>query len=126
MTKEEILEAIDTMTVMELHELVEALKEKYNVTAAAPMMAMGAMPAAATDAGEAAQEKSTYDVIITEAGQQKIQVIKALKEVIGVGLKEAKELVDAAPKAVKENCTEEEANKIKEALEAVGATVELK
>lgn len=126
MTKEEILEAIDTMTVMELHELVEALKEKYSVTAAAPMMAMGAMPAAATDAGEAAQEKSTYDVIITEAGQQKIQVIKALKEVIGVGLKEAKELVDAAPKAVKENCTEEEANKIKEALEAVGATVELK
>lgn len=126
MTKEEILEAIDTMTVMELHELVEALKEKYNVTAAAPMMAMGAMPAAAADAGEAAQEKSTYDVIITEAGQQKIQVIKALKEVIGVGLKEAKELVDAAPKAVKENCTEEEANKIKEALEAVGATVELK
>lgn len=125
MTKEEILEAIDSMTVMDLHQLVEALKEKYNVTAAAPMMAMAGMPMAAGD-GEAAPEKSTYDVIISEAGQQKIQVIKAVKEAIGIGLKEAKELVDAAPKAVKENCTEEEANKIKEALEACGATVELK
>ena len=125
MTKEEILEAIDSMTVMDLHQLVEALKEKYNVTAAAPMMAMAGMPMAAGD-GEAAPEKSTYDVIISEAGQQKIQVIKAVKEAIGIGLKEAKELVDAAPQAVKENCTEEEANKIKEALEACGATIELK
>ena len=122
MTKEEILEAIDSMTVMDLHQLVEALKEKYNVTAAAPMMAMAGMPMAAGD-GEAAPEKSTYDVIISEAGQQKIQVIKAVKEAIA---SEAKELVDAAPKAVKENCTEEEANKIKEALEACGATIELK
>ena len=125
MTKEEILEAIDSMTVMDLHQLVEALKEKYNVTAAAPMMAMAGMPMAAGD-GEAAPEKSTYDVIISEAGQQKIQVIKAVKEAIGIGLKEAKELVDAAPKAVKENCTEEEANKIKEPSEACGATIELK
>ena len=125
MTKEEILEAIDSMTVMDLHQLVEALKEKYNVTAAAPMMAMAGMPMAAGE-GDAAPEKSTYDVIISEAGQQKIQVIKAVKEAIGIGLKEAKELVDAAPQAVKENCTEEEASKIKEALEACGATVELK
>jgi large subunit ribosomal protein L7/L12 len=125
MDKDQILEAIDSMSVMELHELVEALKEKYNVTAAAPMMAMAGAPAAGGD-GDGAPEKSTYDVIINEAGQQKIQVIKALKEAIGVGLKEAKELVDAAPKAVKEDCDEEEANKIKEALEGVGATVELK
>lgn len=126
MTKEEILEAIDNMKVLELHELVEALKEKYGVTAAVPMMAMAG--AVGPGAGEAAAEaeKSTYDVIITEAGQQKIQVIKALKEVTGLGLKEAKDLVDAAPKAVKENCSEEEANKIREALEAAGASIEVK
>jgi len=125
-TKEEILEAIDNMKVLELHELVEALKEKYGVTAAVPMMAMAG--AVGPGAGEAAAEaeKSTYDVIITEAGQQKIQVIKALKEVTGLGLKEAKDLVDAAPKAVKENCSEEEANKIREALEAAGASIEVK
>ena len=126
MTKEEILEAIDNMKVLELHELVEAIKEKYGVTAAVPMVAMAGMAGPAAGEAAAEAEKSTYDVIITEAGQQKIQVIKALKEVTGLGLKEAKDLVDAAPKAVKENCSEEEANKIREALEAAGASVEIK
>ncbi len=124
MTKEEFLEAIDKMTVLELHELVEALKEKYDVTAAAPMMMGPMMPMAGGEA--AAEEKSTYEVVLSEVGQQKIAVIKAVREATGLGLKEAKELVDAAPKAIKEDATEEEANKLKDALEAAGATVELK
>ena len=125
-TKDEMLEAIDKMTVLELHELVEALTDKYGVTAAAPMMAFaGPMPTG--DAGAAAEdEKASYDVIIAEVGQQKIALIKAVKEVLGIGLKEAKELVDATPKAVKTGVSEEEANKLKDALEAAGAVIEVK
>lgn len=125
MTKEELLDVIDRMTVLELSELVNALKEKYGVTAAAPMMAMPGT-AAPEAAAPVEQEQTAFDVILQEVGQQKITVIKAVKDVVGLGLKEAKELVDAAPKAVKEGVSQEEAEKIKNALEAAGATVEIK
>jgi large subunit ribosomal protein L7/L12 len=126
-TKDEMLEAIDKMTVLELHELVEALKDKYGVTAAAPMMAFaGPMPTGDAGGAAAEDEKATYDVIIAEVGQQKIALIKAVKEALGIGLKEAKELVDAAPKAVKTGVSDEEAAKLKDSLEAAGAVIEVK
>jgi large subunit ribosomal protein L7/L12 len=124
----EIIEKISGLTVLELSELVKALEEKFGVTAAAPMM-MGMMPAAAAAGGEApaADEGPTsFNVVLKEVGQQKIQVIKEVRALTGLGLKEAKELVDAAPKAVKEGVQEEEAKKVKEALEAAGATIEIK
>lgn len=122
MTKEEILEAIENMTVLELAELVEALEEKFGVSAAAPV-AMAAAPAAAE--GGAAEEKTEFNVVLKAAGNQKIKVIKAVREITGLGLKEAKALVDEAPKAVKEGIPQDEAEKIKEQLEEVGATVEI-
>jgi len=120
-----IIEEIAGLSVLELSELVKALEEKFGVEAAAPMMMAGAMPAAAAEAA-ADEGPSAYDAILKEIGSQKIQVIKEVRAITGLGLKEAKELVDGAPKPIKEDCTEEEAKEIKEKLEAVGAVVELK
>ncbi len=126
MTKEEFLTAIDQLTVLELHELVEALKEKYGVTAAAPMMMGGFMPGAGAGGPAAEEEKSTYDVLLTAVGDAKLEVIKAVREVLGIGLKEAKEMVDKCPATLKEGVQPDEAEKIKNTLEGTGATIELK
>ena len=126
--KDQILEAIDTMTVLELSELVKAFEERYGVTAAAPV-AVAAAPAAGGDgaaAGAAAEEQSEFDAVLTDVGANKILVIKAVRELTGLGLKEAKDLVDAAPKAVKEGVAKEEAEAAKEKLAEAGATVEVK
>ncbi len=126
--KDAILEAIDTMTVLELSELVKAFEERYGVTAAAPV-AVAAAPAAGGDgaAGAAAtEEKTEFDAVLTDVGANKILVIKAVRELTGLGLKEAKDLVDAAPKAVKEGVAKEEADQVKEKLAEAGATVEIK
>lgn len=121
-----IINSISELTVLELSELVKALEEKFGVTAAAPMM-MGAMPAMGGAAAAAEDEGPTaYDVILKEHGSQKIAVIKKVKEITGLGLKEAKDLVDAVPKTVKEKVPQDEANKLKEELESVGAVVEVK
>jgi large subunit ribosomal protein L7/L12 len=125
--KEEILEAISTMTVLELSELVKAVEEKFGVTAAAPMAVAAAAPAAAGDgAAPAAEEKTEFDAVLTEVGPNKILVIKAVRELTGLGLKEAKDLVDAAPKAVKEGVAREEAEQVKEKLAEAGAAVEIR
>jgi large subunit ribosomal protein L7/L12 len=127
LTKDEILEAIDTMTVLELSELVKAFEERYGVTAAAPVAVAAAPAAAAADGGAAAaEEKTEFDAVLTDVGANKILVIKAVRELTGLGLKEAKDLVDAAPKAVKEGVTKEEADAVKEKLAEAGATVEVK
>ena len=123
MNKEEILEAIENMTVLELAELVEELEEKFDVSAAAPVAAAGAVAGAA---GGGEEEKSEFDVVLTGAGSSKIKVIKAVREITDLGLKDAKALVDDAPNPVKEGLEEEEAEEIKEKLEEVGATIELK
>jgi len=126
--KDQILEAIDTMTVLELSELVKAFEERYGVTAAAPV-AVAAGPAAGSDgagAAAAVEEQTEFDAVLTEVGANKILVIKAVRELTGLGLKEAKDLVDAAPKAVKEGVTKEEADAAKEKLAEAGATVEVK
>ncbi|NLJ87059.1 MAG: 50S ribosomal protein L7/L12 [Firmicutes bacterium] len=123
MTKEQILEAIENMTVLELSELVEAIEERFGVSAAAPV-AMAAMPGAPAAAEEA--EQTEFDVILTGPGDKKIQVIKVVREITGLGLKEAKALVDEAPKAVKEGVSKEEAEEVKSKLEEVGGIVELK
>jgi large subunit ribosomal protein L7/L12 len=121
-----IIDNIAELSVLELSELVKALEEKFGVEAAAPMM-MGAMPAAAGgDAGGGDAGPTNFDVILKEHGSQKIAVIKEVKGLLGLGLKEAKEIVDGCPKAIKEGVPEDEANKIKEALEGAGAVVELK
>jgi large subunit ribosomal protein L7/L12 len=125
--KDEILEAISTMTVLELSELVKAVEEKFGVTAAAPMAVAAAAPAAAGDgAAPAAEEKTEFDAVLTEVGPNKILVIKAVRELTGLGLKEAKDLVDAAPKAVKEGVAREEAEGVKEKLAEAGAAVEVR
>lgn len=118
-----IIESIEKMSVLELAELVKALEDKFGVVAAAPA-AFAAAPAAA--AAEVAEVSSTVTVILADCGDKKIQVLKAVREVTGLGLKEAKDLVDAAPKPVKENIDREEAEKIKKALEEQGAKVEIK
>jgi large subunit ribosomal protein L7/L12 len=125
--KDEILEAIDKMTVLELSELVKAFEERYGVTAAAPVAAAAA-PAGGDGAGAAAvaEEQSEFDAVLTDVGPNKILVIKAVRELTGLGLKEAKDLVDAAPKAVKEGVAREEADAAKEKLSEAGATVEVK
>ena len=120
MTKEEIIEAIKGMTVLELNELVKACEEEFGVSAAAPVAV------AAAGAAAEAETKDSWDVVLSEVGAEKIKVIKVVRELTGLGLKEAKDLVDAAPKAVKEGCGQEEANQIKAALEEVGAKVDLK
>ena len=127
--KDQILEAIDTMTVLELSELVKAFEERYGVTAAAPV-AVAAAPAAGGGDGAAAagatEEQTEFEAVLTDVGANKILVIKAVRELTGLGLKEAKDLVDAAPKAVKEGVTKEEAEQVKEKLAEAGATVEVK
>ena len=122
MTKEEIMQAIENMTVLELSELVKALEEKFGVSAAAPV-AVAAAPAAGA---AAAEEKTEFDVILASAGASKINVIKVVREATGLGLKEAKELVDGAPKAVKEKASKADADALKAKLEEAGATVEVK
>jgi len=124
-TKEQVIEFIENMTVIELANFVKELEEKFGVSAAAPV-AMMAAPAAGAAAAEAPAEKTEFDVILTNAGAQKVQVIKVVREITGLGLKEAKALVDEAPKPVKEGVKKEEAEKIKAALTEVGATVEIK
>ena len=121
MTIEQILEAIEQMKVTELNELVKAAEEKFGVSASAPVMVAGAAGWAA-----AAEEKTEFDVILAGAGSSKVGVIKAVREVTGLGLKDAKDLVDNAPKTLKEGASKEEAEQIKEKLEAAGASVELK
>lgn len=123
MNKEQIMEAIESMTVLELSELVKALEEKFGVSASAPVAVAAAAPAAA---GGAAEEKSEFDVVLTSAGGSKINVIKVVREVTGLGLKEAKELVDGAPKAIKEKVSKEDADALKAKLEEAGASVEVK
>lgn len=121
-----MLEVIEKMTVLELSELVKAVEERFGVSVAMPMM-MGAMPGGAGgDEGEKKVEKTSFAVELTEGGAQKIQVIKALREITTLGLKEAKDIVDAAPKVVKENITKEEAEDMKKKLEEAGAKVTIK
>lgn len=122
---QEIVEKIEKLTLLEAAELKKALEEKFGVTAAAPMMMAGAMPAAG-GAAPAAEEKTEFTVMLQEAGAQKINVIKVVRAATGLGLKEAKDLVDGAPKPVKEGINKEEAAKLKKELEDAGAKVELK
>ncbi len=122
---QKILDLVEKLSIVELADLVKVMEEKFGVSAAAPMM-MAAMPGAGGGAAGAAEEKSTVNVVLAAAGAQKINVIKVIREVTGLGLAEAKGLVDAAPKAVKENVKPEEGEELKKKLEAVGATVELK
>jgi large subunit ribosomal protein L7/L12 len=126
-TKEEILDAIANMTVLELSELLSDFEEKFGVTAAAPVV-MGGAPAAGGggDAAAAEEEQDEFDVVLTAAGDKKIGVIKEVRALTNLGLKEAKELVDGAPNVVLEKASKEDAQKAKEALEGAGATVELK
>lgn len=126
-TKDQIIEAISGMTVLEVSELVKAMEEKFGVTAAAPVMMGGMMPmAGGTASGAEAAEKTSFDVILSTAGDKKIQVIKVVRELTGLGLKEAKDLVDSAPKPVKEGLSKQEADALKAKLEEAGAVVEVK
>ncbi|WP_010279560.1 50S ribosomal protein L7/L12 [Paenibacillus senegalensis] len=122
MSKEQILEAIKGMTVLELNDLVKAIEEEFGVTAAAPVAVVGGGGGGAAEAAE----QSEFDVILASPGGSKINVIKAVREITGLGLKEAKELVDGAPKPIKEKVSKEDAESFKAKLEEAGATVELK
>jgi large subunit ribosomal protein L7/L12 len=128
LTAEELIQAIDEMTVLELNELVKALQEKYGVSAAAPVAvaAMPGMMAGAAEAAPAAEEKTSFDVVLAAAGDNKLQVIKVIREITQLGLKEAKDLVEGAPQKVKEGVSKEEAEEIKKKLEEAGAKVEIK
>lgn len=129
LTAEELIQAIDEMTVLELNELVKALQEKYGVSAAAPVAVAampGMMPGAAAEAEPAAEEKTSFDVVLAAAGDNKLQVIKVIREITQLGLKEAKDLVEGAPQKVKEGVSKEEAEEIKKKLEEAGAKVEIK
>lgn len=121
MTREDIIQAIKEMSVLELNELVKACEEEFGVSAAAAVVAGGAVAG-----GEAAAEKTEFDVVLASAGDNKIKVIKAVREITGLGLKEAKEIVDGAPKTLKEGVSKEEAEDMKAKLAEVGATIELK
>ncbi|MBE8955346.1 MAG: 50S ribosomal protein L7/L12 [Quinella sp. 2Q5] len=123
MTKEEIMQAIESMTVLELSELVKAMEERFGVSAAAPVAVAAAAPAAAAAEEE---EKTEFDVVLASVGDKKINVIKVVREVTGLGLKEAKALVDGAPAPVKEKVSKADADALKAKLEEVGATVEIK
>ncbi|PSF08146.1 50S ribosomal protein L7/L12 [Marinobacter fuscus] len=123
LSKDDILNAIAEMSVMEVVELVEAMEEKFNVSAAA---AVAAAPAAAGGDAGAAEEQTEFDVVLTGAGEKKVNVIKAVRELTGLGLKEAKEMVDGAPSTIKEAASKEEAEEAKKKLEEAGASVELK
>ncbi|SFB44515.1 50S ribosomal protein L7/L12 [Clostridium frigidicarnis] len=120
MTKEQIIEAIKNMSVLELNDLVKACEEEFGVSAAAPVAVAGAA------AGAAAEEKTEFEVVLTNVGSEKIKVIKAVREITGLGLKEAKEIVDGAPKTLKEGVAKDEAEAMKAKLAEVGATAELK
>ena len=122
-TRDEILEAISNMSVMEVVELVEAMEEKFNVSAAAPVAVAAAGVA---DAGAAAAEQTEFDVVMSSFGSNKVGVIKAIRSITGLGLKEAKELVESAPATVKESVSKEEAEDVKKQLEEAGASVEVK
>ncbi|MFB3910378.1 MAG: 50S ribosomal protein L7/L12 [Candidatus Eisenbacteria bacterium] len=124
MTKEQVLDWVRNASMTEIAGIVKDIETEFGVTAAAPVMAMGAMPAGA--AAAEVEEKTEFDVILTQVGAQKLQVIKVVREVTGLGLKEAKELVDGAPKPLKEKVSKEEANSIKTKLTEAGATVEIK
>ncbi|SRR5690625_1762324 len=121
MTKEQIIDAIKEMSVLELNDLVKAIEEEFGVTAAAPVAVAGAAAG-----GEAAEEKTEFDVVLEAAGDSKIKVVKAVREITGLGLKDAKDLVDNAPGPIKEGVAKEEAEEMKAKLEEAGATVELK
>jgi len=125
LTKDEILDGISALTVIELKELLDAFEEKFGVTAAAPV-AVAAVGGGAAAAAPVEDEKDEFDVVLTSAGAQKIQVIKVVRELTSLGLKEAKDLVDAAPKAVLEKSSKDDADKAKAKLEEAGATVEIK
>ncbi|NPA94854.1 MAG: 50S ribosomal protein L7/L12 [Thermodesulfobacteria bacterium] len=125
-TKEDVIEFISNMTVLELSEFIKELEDKFGVSAAAPVAVAAAGAAPGGDAGGAQEEKTEFDVILADVGSQKIKVIKEVRAVTGLGLKEAKELVESAPKPIKEGVSKEEAEKIKEQVEAVGAKVEIK
>jgi large subunit ribosomal protein L7/L12 len=120
MTKEQIIDAIKEMSVLDLNDLVKAIEEEFGVTAAAPVAVAGAA------GGEAAAEKTEFDVVLADAGASKIKVVKAVREITGLGLKDAKDLVDNAPKAIKEGVSKEEAEEVKGKLEEAGASVEVK
>ncbi|MCC6347061.1 MAG: 50S ribosomal protein L7/L12 [Nitrospirales bacterium] len=124
-TKDDVFSFIDTMTILEMSQFIKEFEERYGVTAAAPV-AVAAAPAAAGAAAPAAEEKTSFDVVLSSAGDKKIQVIKVVRELTGLGLKEAKDLVDGAPKPVKTGVTKEEADAMKAKLEAEGAGVEIK
>jgi large subunit ribosomal protein L7/L12 len=126
LTRDELLDAIGNMTVLELAEFVKAFEEKFGVTAAAPVAVAAAGPAAGGPAAPAVEEQTEFTVVLQAAGEKKIQVIKVVRELTGLGLKEAKDLVDGAPKPVKEGVSKDEANAIKAKLEEQGAAVELK
>lgn len=125
-TKEEILDAIASMSVLELSELLKDFEEKFGVTAAAPVAVAAAPAAGGGGGGEAAEEKDEFTVVLASAGDKKIQVIKEVRGLTNLGLKEAKDLVDGAPQTILENASKEDAEKAKAALEGAGATVELK
>jgi len=127
-TKEEVIEFISNMTVLELSQFVKELEEKFGVTAAAPIAAVAAVSGAAATQAEATveEEKTEFDVILAEAGANKINVIKVVREITGLGLKEAKDLVESAPKPVKTGVSKAEAEELKKKLEEVGAKVEIK
>ncbi len=126
LTQDQILEAIDGMTVLELSEFIKKFETRYGVTAAAPVAAAAAAPAAGAAPAAAAEEQTEFTAILAEIGPNKIPVIKVVRELTGLGLKEAKDLVDASPKPVKEGIAKDEAEKIKAALEEQGAKVEIK
>jgi len=121
--KEDVVSFIDNMTVLEMSEFVKELEDKYGVTAAAPTVAVAAAPGADAGAGE---EKTEFDVVLVAAGDKKIQVIKEVRSITGLGLKDAKDLVEGAPKSVKEGVKKEEADEIRQKIEAAGGTVEVK
>jgi large subunit ribosomal protein L7/L12 len=127
LSQEDILEAIDGMTVLELSEFIKAFEERYGVTAAAPAaVAVAAAPAAGEDAGEAAGEQTEFEVVLAEVGPNKIPVIKVVRELTGLGLKEAKEAVEGVPTTLKEGVSKDDAEAAKKQLEEAGATVEVK
>jgi large subunit ribosomal protein L7/L12 len=125
-TVDDVLESIDAWTVLDLSKLVKGIEEKYGVSAAAPAVMAAGAPAAGPAAAKAAEEQTEFTVILAGAGEKKIQVIKEVRAITGLGLKEAKDLVDGAPKPVKEGISKAEAGEIKKKLEGAGATVELK
>ena len=126
LTKEQILDGISELSVLELSELLKEFEDRFDVTAAAPVAVAAAPAAAGGDAGGEEEAKSTFDVVLTDAGDKKIQVIKEVRSLTSLGLKEAKDLVDGAPKPVLEGVNKDDAEKAKAALEGAGATVELK